>query len=111
MSLYILFVYEINFDIISPPTKINWRPWEAFDFPKEYELTFKLNLMRVLLDGPMGRLFYLADLVTRQVYEDSRLITPVPTPYSMVCTELMEDEYAIAHMKGIPIQSVMPTTP
>lgn len=79
--------------------------------PKEYELTFKLNSMRVLLDGPTGRFFYLADLVTRQVYEDGRLITPVPIPYSMVCTELMEDEYATAHIKGIPIESVMPTTP
>nr|XP_027088628.1 protein MAIN-LIKE 2-like [Coffea arabica] len=67
------------------PENVNWLPFPAMALPSWYLKSKELTATRLLLDGPMGRFYYLGERVIRQVYMQSNL--PIG---HQICTALIQ---------------------
>lgn len=67
--------------------------------------------MRLLYGGSTGRFFYLAERVTRQVFEDCRILIPGSPPTSMLRTHLISDDDAFCLMNGVLLEKFIPRVP
>lgn len=82
-----------------------------FVLPIEYDVAYECNCTRLPLDGPMGWFFYLADRVTRQVYEDGTVLIPGPSTTLMLDTKLIDDGNLSFLIKGILLENYIPKVP
>ncbi|KAK9275147.1 hypothetical protein L1049_022406 [Liquidambar formosana] len=83
--------------------QIKWNPWKIWVpmLPKRCIPSLILMGKKVLLEGPVGRYWYLGEGVLRQVMGDvNAAMAPMPPPLNMRHTNLMEGEELWDALRG-----------
>ena len=79
--------------------------------PSRYLKSKELTATRLLLDGPMGRFYYLGERVIRQVYAGVCAKQPPHRPSDMYSTDTISGNRLHDVLHGLPIASLYPDPP
>nr|XP_027075774.1 protein MAIN-LIKE 2-like [Coffea arabica] len=93
------------------PEDVNWLPFPAMALPSRYLKSKELTATRLLLDGPMGRFYYLGERVIRQVYAGVCAKQPPHRPSDMYSTDTISGNRLHDVLHGLPIASLYPDPP
>nr|XP_027083653.1 protein MAIN-LIKE 2-like [Coffea arabica] len=93
------------------PNNVNWLPFPAMALPSRYLKSKELTATRLLLDGPMGRFYYLGERVIRQVYAGVCAKQPPHRPSDMYSADTISGNTLHDVLDGLPIASLYPDPP